>query len=86
MTIDGKTQDGVLIRDVDGQYKIMDVKGNRFVIGNNLTLGKIAQGYSQHVQKMNTPFVFEGLEIPNGSIMSFKIWNVLKEVVWLGKR
>jgi hypothetical protein len=79
MTIDNHTQDGVAMRDVDGIYKIMDKTGERFEIGTNLTVGKIAQAYSQHVKKINTPFVFEGLEIPNGSPMSYQIWNVFKE-------
>lgn len=79
MTIDNRTQDGVVIRDVDGVYKIMDKTGARFEIGKVLVLGKIAQAYSQHVKKINTPFVFEGLEIPNGSPMSYRVWTLFKE-------
>ena len=27
-------------------------------------MGKISQAYSQHVKILNTPFVFEGVEVP----------------------
>ena len=32
-----------------------------------ISLGKIAQGWSQHVKKMNVPFTFEGVEIPGSN-------------------
>jgi hypothetical protein len=75
MTIDGETQDGALIKDSDGKYKIMMKDGERFDIGDNLKLNKIAQAYSQHIKKQNVPFVFEGLEVPNGTIISYQVWN-----------
>jgi len=40
--------------------------------GKNLSLGKVAQAYSQHIGKMNTPFVFEGIEQPS-SISGAKV-------------
>jgi hypothetical protein len=33
------------------------------LIGNEVTLGKINQAYSQHI-KNSLPFVFEGVEMP----------------------
>ena len=47
MTVDGVTQDGVLIREPNGEYVIMDSQKNKFKIGDKMTLGKIAQAYSQ---------------------------------------
>ena len=32
-----------------------------------VSLGKIAQGWSQHVKKMDVPFTFEGVEIPGSN-------------------
>jgi hypothetical protein len=75
MTIDGEVQNGVIIKNAKGDYVVMDKQGVKFKIGNNIKLNKIAQAYSQHIKKQNVPFMFEGLEVPNGSIMSYQIWN-----------
>ncbi|MDD5651398.1 MAG: hypothetical protein PHF86_13450 [Candidatus Nanoarchaeia archaeon] len=75
LTIDDITQDGALIKDENNTYSIIDDKGVKYKIGTNIKLNKIAQAYSQHIKKQNVPFVFEGLEVPNGSIMSYQIWN-----------
>lgn len=56
-------QDGALVK-IGNEYKIFGKDGKSFVIGKFMTLGKISQAYSQFVKKMNTPFVFEGVEIP----------------------
>lgn len=62
-------QDAALI-SLDGKVKGIEANGNMFPIGDKLSLGKIAQGYSQHVRKLQVPFTFEGVEIP-ASISGF---------------
>lgn len=82
MTIDGETQDAVIMRDSDGVYKILSNSGRKDRLGTKLTVNKIAQAYSQHCHKTggrNIPFVFEGVEKPNGSIISYQLWNLFKE-------
>ena len=44
--------------------QIISGSGSTFGIGKNLALGKIAPAYSQHVKKLEVPFVFEGVEVP----------------------
>jgi hypothetical protein len=44
--------------------------GGRKQIGTGTTLNKIAQGYSVMRQKQNVPFVFEGLRVPSGGMLS----------------
>jgi len=60
-------QDGAVIRigELFGdEVRIVERTGSTFPIGKSLEVGKIAQAYSQHVKKLNTPFVFEGVEVP----------------------
>ena len=87
LTIDGETQDSALIHFVldetnlpnqDDKYYILDNKHRFFHIGDNLSIGKTAQAYSQYVKKINVPFVFEGLEIPgsNSGRLLFKKFNL----------
>lgn len=59
-------QDGAVIKQ--DKYKVIEKSGNKFDIGSKLSLGKIAQGYSQHVKKLNVPFTFEGVEVPATNI------------------
>tara|TARA_Y100001938_G_C8066944_1_gene420796 strand:+ start:645 stop:1319 length:675 start_codon:yes stop_codon:yes gene_type:complete len=63
-------QDGAVLKQ--GNYKIIEKNGNKFDIGSKLSLGKISQGYSQHVKKMNVPFTFEGVEVP-GTIIGRRV-------------
>jgi len=51
-----------------GNIQIIEPSGNKFKIGTGTSIGKIAQGYSQHVKKMNVPFVFEGVEVPGSGM------------------
>lgn len=37
-------------------------------LGTKPSVGQIAQGYSQHVKKLNVPFTFEGVEVPSTNI------------------
>ena len=60
-------QDGAVIGH-KGLIQIVEPNGNTFKIGTSTSLGKITQGYSQHVKKMNVPFTFEGVEVPGSSI------------------
>ena len=64
-------QDGAVIRiqEIFGdEIQILETSGETFGIGSGITLGKISQAYSQHVKKLNTPFVFEGVEVPATNI------------------
>ena len=77
MTINGHTQDAIIYSD--GEY--IYVLGNSGIVYDKfkeISLNKIAQGYSQHIKKQNTPFVFEGLEIPasNSGKMVMKYENI----------
>jgi len=60
-------QDGSVIRIQElfgNEIQILETSGDTFGIGSGISLGKISQAYSQHVKKLNTPFVFEGVEVP----------------------
>lgn len=57
-------QDGAVYR-TGNDINILEKSGNLFKIGSGISIGKIAQGYSQHVKKTNVPFTFEGVEIPS---------------------
>ena len=60
-------QDGSVIRIQElfgDEIQILETSGDTFGIGSGISLGKISQAYSQHVKKLNTPFVFEGVEVP----------------------
>jgi hypothetical protein len=37
-----------------------------------ITVGKLSSMYSKFVKKMNVPFVFEGVETPNGIVYALK--------------
>lgn len=62
LTIDGETQDAAILKNDDGIFLLYN-NGTKELIGNDVSLGKINQAYSQYV-KNNLPFVFEGIEIP----------------------
>lgn len=72
-------QDGVVFGS-EGDVKILEKNGNEFSIGSKLSLGKVAQAYSQHVKKLEVPFVFEGVEVP-GTNFGAQIMN-LAGVQW----
>lgn len=57
-------QDGAVYKQ-GNDINILQKTGDMFKIGSGLSLGKIAQGYSQHVSKTNVPFTFEGVEVPS---------------------
>ena len=64
-------QDGSVIRiqEMFGkEVRILEKDGSTFSVGTSTTLGKIAQAYSQHVKKLQVPFVFEGAEVPATNI------------------
>lgn len=71
MTIDGSTQDSILLYDGE-EIKVYGSRGEVFSTYKNLSLNKIAQAYSQHVKKLDVPFIFEGVEIP-GSISGRRV-------------
>ena len=67
LTIDSETQDAAIIKNENGIFLLYN-NGIKEQIGSECTLGKINQAYSQHVKKLNVPFVFEGIEIPASNI------------------
>ena len=75
LTIDGETQDCGLIHLHGGGYYCVYPNGSVDKIGDNLTIGKIAQAYSQYVKRLDLPFVFEGVERPssNSGMKMFEI-------------
>lgn len=76
LTIDGETQDAAIIKNNDGIFLIYR-SGTKEKIGDECSLGKINQAYSQHV-KNNLPFVFEGIEMPASNIarQMYKLNNI----------
>ena len=66
-------QDASLV-SIDGTIYILESTGKMTKIGSQVSLNKINQAYSQHVKKMNVPFVFEA-EVPttNGGRQLFKV-------------
>lgn len=77
LTIDGETQDAAVIKKEDGIYLLFN-NGETDKIGDDVSLGKINQAYSQHV-KNSMPFVFEGVEVPvtNFGKQIFARYNLL---------
>ena len=76
LTIDGETQDAAIIKNSEGIFLLYN-SGTKEKIGNDCSLGKINQAYSQHV-KNNLPFVFEGIEMPDSNIAKqmYKVNNI----------
>lgn len=88
LTINNETQDSALIHYVidetnkenqDDKFYVINDSNELTYIGKELKLNKIAQAYSQHIKKINIPFVFEGLEIPgsNSGRLMFSQSNIL---------
>ena len=77
LTIDSETQDAAIIKNDEGIFLLFN-NGSLDKIGDDVTLGKINQAYSQHV-KNNTPFVFEGIETPatNFAKQLYTKYNIL---------
>ena len=78
LTIDGETQDCGIIHLHGGAYYCVYPNGSVERIGENLTLNKIAQAYSQYVKRLDIPFVFEGVERPssNGGMRMFRAHGI----------
>ncbi len=67
MTIGGEVQDTIVYSDGD-KVGLMDSLGRFDVFEKqDFSINKIAQSYSRHLNKQNTPFVFEGMEIPGSN-------------------
>lgn len=77
LTIDGETRDAAIIKNDEGIFLLFN-NGSLDKIGDDVTLGKINQAYSQHV-KNNMPFVFEGIETPatNFAKQLYTKYNIL---------
>lgn len=67
MTIGGEVQDTIVYSN-GKKVGLMDSLGrfNAFE-KQDFNINKIAQAYSRHLNKQNTPFVFEGMEIPGSN-------------------
>lgn len=70
LTIDSETQDGAIAKFVSKGNDVYFLKktGTLTKIGSKVNFSnaavKLADAYSQHVKKVNTPFVFDGEEVP----------------------
>lgn len=78
LTIDGETQDCGIIHANGGGYYCVYPNGNLDKVGDSLSVGKIAQAYSQYVNRLDIPFVFDGVESPssNSGMKMFEINNI----------
>ncbi len=77
MTIDGETQDAIVYHKGDDDVtQVLGPNGEVYETLKGLTLNQLGQAYSQYVKKMDTPFIFEGLEIP-GSNSGAKVMSVM---------
>lgn len=56
-------QDSVILSDGE-LVRLVFTSGDSIDLGSKITANKIGQAYSQHIRKMNVPFVFEGFESP----------------------
>jgi hypothetical protein len=80
-------QDGSVIRVKElygDDIRIVSGSGRSFSAGRGVQLDKVAQAYSQHVKKINVPFVFEGVEVP-ATNLGFQIAKELKFGYPVGK-
>lgn len=82
LIIDGTTQDGAIVRFRDKNSKniyFYDVKSDALTcIGSKVNFNKdaikLSNAYSQHVKKMNMPFVFDGEETPQ-TILGMRMYT-----------
>jgi len=67
MTIGDESQDSIVYSD-GKKVGLLD-SSNRFspFPDQTFNINKIAQSYSRHLNKQNTPFAFEGMEIPGSN-------------------
>jgi len=79
LTIDGETQDGALmsLKSKDNCFYFMTSAMKFKKVGDKVSLGKLGEIYSQHVRKLNVPFVFEGEECPNGGMAGAMLYKSL---------
>ena len=74
LTIDGETQDTALIRfeSKGNDIYLVDINGKLMKIGSKLNFNKdaikLSNAYSQHVKKMDVPFMFDGEEVPQSNM------------------
>lgn len=67
MTIGGEVQDTIVYSN-GKKVGLMDSLGRFDAFEKqDFNINKIAQAYSRHLNKQNTPFVFEGMEIPGSN-------------------
>lgn len=63
-------QDGVVLQvKSENLFGVYSSEGKElFKFSDGIALNKVSQAYSQYVKKLDLPFVFEGIEIPSGSV------------------
>ncbi|MCR5850556.1 MAG: hypothetical protein K6G92_07570 [Bacteroidaceae bacterium] len=66
MTIDGMTQDACIIHT--DKYYLLHNDGSLESLGEEMSLNKISQVFSESVLKAGTPFIFDGISRPNGNM------------------
>jgi len=67
-TLGGKyKQDGVVLK-IENDFGVFSPRNGQKIVPLNkgAALNQVAQAYSQHVKKQNVPFIFEGIEKPDG--------------------
>jgi len=60
-------QDGVVLK-TEKEFGVFNPRNGQSLVsfGKGVTLNRLAQAFSQHIKKQNVPFVFEGVEKPDG--------------------
>lgn len=73
MTLGKKYEQDAVILKLGKETKVVMLNSDdSFSIGTTVTLGKVAQAYSQYVRNLNAPFVFEGIETPTAVSSALK--------------
>lgn len=68
-------QDGVILKlETPPLFGVYDPTAGKELVKfeKGITVGKLSSMYSKFVKKMNVPFVFEGVETPNGIVYALK--------------
>jgi hypothetical protein len=71
-------QDGLILKVKDSDlFGVYDSKTQQPIVkfDKGITFNKVSQAYSQYVKKLKTPFVFEGIEYPDGSSLVKKAFR-----------
>ena len=78
LNIDGEIQESAILHAPNKfpDYYVIHYDNTFEKIGTKLTLNKIGDNYSQHVLKLDCPFVFEGMETPSKGTLAWDRANI----------